>query len=644
MPPRRGSFIKLLTAIGFADNTAAGTAVTREAGGPALRDKLLPAVMLAIMAATSPALAGESVGKTPVRVAAAEGPRTAALTPGSGREARVAPLPTPLSASDIELYKRALALQASGQIAAADRELGKVRDELLKGHVLASRLLAHGGHAKYQEVRAWLADYADLPEAEAIHQLAAGTKGGHVGRLRSPAKGGLKTTGIAFEPDGALWEESAYDMDDASAKAKAVKAKLRQALRDEEPARVERLLESSEVQSLGDLEFDRLRLMAAADHFAGGRDEKAAALAEPAAERSGEHLPAAHWIAGLAEWRMGKPDLARRHFEDVAKYADGQDWLFSAGAFWAARANLVTRRPEVVNHWLELAATQERTYYGLLARAELGHGNQFSWEVPPFTEGDADVLLRVPAARRAMGLLQLGDHAGAEEELRKLYPRAAKSVRQSMLVLAYAGGMPALAVSLGGSSLPKENGHVHDAASFPAPDWTPKGGWQIDKALVFALVRQESAFNPKARSGAGAAGLMQLMPATAVAVGGRGAREHLTDPAHNLALGQRYVSRLLAEDPVNGNLFLMAAAYNAGPGNLARWLSGMRHNDDPLLMVESLPSRETRAFVQRVMTSYWIYRSRFGQPAETLDAVAAGDWPLYSRQDQASATSGTVAR
>ncbi|MBI3446648.1 MAG: lytic transglycosylase domain-containing protein [Magnetospirillum sp.] len=599
--------------------------------------------MLAIMAATSPSLAGEPVRKELVRVAAADGPQTAAILPGTNREARVAPLPKPLSAADVEIYRHVLALQAAGQAANADRELGRVKDELLKGHVLAQRLLAPGAKPKFQEVRAWLAEYADLPQAEAIHRLAKSVKGGKpVGTLRAPVKGNLVGTGIDTEADGATWEEVAYSIDDSSAKARGFKARLRQALRDEEAAKVESLMASAEAQGLSAVDFDKMRLMVAADHFAGGRDEQAAALAGLSAERSGELLPAAHWITGLAHWRQGKAELSRRHFEEVARFADGQDWLAAAGAFWASRANLVTRRPEAVNHWLEVAATYSRTFYGLLAQAELGHEPQFSWEVPPFTEGDSDVLMRIPASRRALGLLQLGDRNAAEDELRKLYPNAGKGVRQSMLVLAYAGQMPALAVRLGGS-LPRENGRLHDAAAFPVPDWTPKGGWQIDKALVYALVRQESSFNPSARSGAGAAGLMQLMPATAAAIGGRQARERLTDPEHNLGLGQRYVSKLLADDPINGNLLMMTAAYNAGPGNLGRWLANIRHGDDPLLFAESLPSRETRGFVQRVMTSYWIYQSRLGQPSGSLEAVASGEWPLYQGQDPVQPKAGKAA-
>ncbi|CAA7611948.1 Soluble lytic murein transglycosylase and related regulatory protein [Candidatus Terasakiella magnetica] len=598
-----------------------------------MRDRLLPAVMLVMMAATSPARASEPVRAEGLRIAAAEGPQTAAILPGSNREARVAPLPKPLSAGDADIYKHVLSLQAHGQWAAADRELGRVKDDLLKGHVLAHRIQTQGGKPKFQELRAWLAEYSDHPMAESIYKMATakGVKG--VGTLRAPVRGSLRGTGIDTEADGAAWEEVAFNMEDSSSKARAFKARLRQTLRNDESAKAEAMLASSEAQGLTDLDFDRLRLMVAADHFAGGRDDKAAELALQSAARSGDQLQAAHWVSGLALWRQGKPELARRHFEDAAKTLEGQDWLSSAAAFWAARANLVTRRPDVVNHWLEVAATSSRTYYGLLARTELGYETQFSWETPPFTEGDSDLLMRIPGARRAFALLQLGDRQAAEEELRKLYPNAGKAVRQSILVMAYAGRMPTLAVRLGGS-LPRENGRQHDAAAFPVPDWTPKGGWQIDKALIYALVRQESSFNPTARSGAGATGLMQLMPATAAAIGGgRQSSDKLTDPEFNLALGQRYVTRLLADDPVGGNLMMMTAAYNAGPGNLGRWTQTMRHNDDPLLFVESLPSRETRTFVQRVMTSYWIYQSRLGQPAGSLEAVASGEWPLYLGQD-----------
>lgn len=601
-----------------------------------MRDRLLPAVMLAIMAVTSPALAGDALPKGAVgqQMAAAtggEGTLTAAVMPGIGREARVAPLPKPLSASDAEAYARVFRLQSQGQWAAADRELSKVSDDVLKGHALGRRFLASGYRPKYQELRAWMAEYSDHPAADAVHRLATskGVKG--FGAIKAPARGYLRGTSIDTSDDGGNWEQATYAPDRGSAKARALKLKFRQLLRRGNAAGALKLMTGSEAQILDPLDIDEMKVVLAADHFAGGRDAETVAWASQAAERSGDELPASHWLAGLAEWRQGRPELARRHFEEVANAQDASPWMVSAAAFWAARANLVSRRPEVVNHWLEVAATYPRTFYGLLARRALGYETVFSWETPPFTEADAEVLLRVPGARRALALLQLGDRQSAEDELRKLYPRATKALRQSMLVLANAGEMPALAVRLGGMNPAMMN----DAAAFPVPEWSPKGGWQVDKALVFAFVRQESSFNPNARSRVGASGLMQIMPATAAAIGGRQARDRLADPEYNLALGQTYINKLLSDELVGGNLFLLAAAYNAGPGNLSKWVAGMKHGNDPLLFIESLPSRETRVFVEKVMTNFWIYRARMGQPSPSLDAVAAGEWPLYEGMDPA---------
>jgi hypothetical protein len=339
--------------------------------------------MLAIMAATSPALAGDlslkgAVAQQVASASGGEGTLTAAVMPGIGREARVAPLPRPLSSADVDAYKRAMSLQAQGQLAAADRELGKVNDDILKGHVLAARYLAPGVKPKYQELRAWMADYADLPQAEAIHKLATskGVKG--FGSLKAPVKGYLRGTGIDTSDDGANWESDIFDSERGTAKTRALKAKFRSLLKKDDPAAALALMTGSDARALDRQDVDELKLMLASDHFAGGRDAEAAAWATQVAERSGAELPAAHWLAGLAQWRQGKPDLARRHFEEVANRDDASPWMVSAAAFWAARANLVSRRPEVVNHWLEIAATYPRTFYGLLARQALGYETLFS--------------------------------------------------------------------------------------------------------------------------------------------------------------------------------------------------------------------------------------------------------------------------
>ncbi len=121
----------------------------------------------------------------------------------------------------------------------------------------------------------------------------------------------------------------------------------------------------------------------------------------------------------------------------------------------------------------------------------------------------------------------------------------------------------------------------------------------MDRALLFALMRQESRFDPTARSGAGARGLMQLMPATATYVADKlttdmGRKPDLYEPETNVTLGQHYVRYLLDQKGIENDLILTIAAYNAGPGNLESWRKKLSRIKDPVLFIESMPVRETR--------------------------------------------------
>jgi soluble lytic murein transglycosylase len=98
-------------------------------------------------------------------------------------------------------------------------------------------------------------------------------------------------------------------------------------------------------------------------------------------------------------------------------------------------------------------------------------------------------------------------------------------------------------------------------------------------------------------------------------------------------LGQKYIKILLRDKKINGDLFLMATAWNGGPGNLNKWRGSTNHMDDPLFFIESIPSRETRIFIEKILTNLWIYRDRLGQPTPSLDAIAAGQWPVYKAFD-----------
>ncbi|UPG74473.1 lytic transglycosylase domain-containing protein [Roseomonas gilardii subsp. gilardii] len=149
------------------------------------------------------------------------------------------------------------------------------------------------------------------------------------------------------------------------------------------------------------------------------------------------------------------------------------------------------------------------------------------------------------------------------------------------------------------------------------------------------MARQESNFDAGAVSPVGARGLMQVMPATASfitgdsSLGTAAGAQRLHDPSFGLELGQRYLLHLASHEATQGGLIRVLAAYNAGPGRLQSWQPNTQYRDDPFLFIEAIPIPETRLYVQRVLAYSWIYASRLGLPADSLDALAAGAFPRF---------------
>ena len=195
--------------------------------------------------------------------------------------------------------------------------------------------------------------------------------------------------------------------------------------------------------------------------------------------------------------------------------------------------------------------------------------------------------------------------------------------------------MPALCLALSQSV---SNSDRRTDALYPMPHWQPRNGYSVDRALMYALMMQESAFATGASSHSGASGLMQLMPRTARNIAHSsgihlGHNSDLVDPEINLSLGQEYVKQLIKEDQIRGNLILMLAAYKGGTGSLSELENRPGYHTDPLMFLESLPHVETRLYVERVLTNMWIYRQRLGQKVPDLDALAANEWPTYMSLD-----------
>lgn len=156
-------------------------------------------------------------------------------------------------------------------------------------------------------------------------------------------------------------------------------------------------------------------------------------------------------------------------------------------------------------------------------------------------------------------------------------------------------------------------------------------GYGYDPRIFHALVREESSFNKDIVSWAGARGLSQLMPATARRVGEwldiNVTRQSSFDPLTNLRIGSRYMEFL--QDRFRGNMFLAVGGYNAGEGNIDRWLRE-RGNTPTDEFVENIPFRETRSYVKRVMGTYQVYHVLYDE-----DPLFS-DWSPYNHRAKPS--------
>ena len=547
-------------------------------------------------------------------------------------------VPEILPRTDAQSYARIFKLQDSGEWRDADRLIDQLENRLLMGHVLFQRYMHPTRYrSKYMELKRWLESYRDHPGADRIYRLAL---------RRRPE--GYKAPPRPIVPRASFGFVEPQIEINSQARAKRYKvrkvasrplvARIVQEIKKGRPSRASKILYSKEAwRRLDRVTFDTVRVKVAAAFFFAGKDKLALKLASESADRSRADVEMADWFAGMAAWRLGEIETAQRHFETLARSETGSPWTISAGAYWAARAYLIDRQPERVNPLLAIAANHPRTFYGLLAARLLSKHIDFRWQTPPLSGSDLASLMKAPATARAIALAQARRHELADLELRNVYLGGGSAAGPALLGLASRLGIPATQLKLA-DRLNGFDGQPYDAALFPVPPWEPEGGFAVDRALLYAIIRQESRFDVRAKSHAGARGLMQLMPGTASYVANdrslRGRdKTKLLAPNFNMRLGQKYIAYLMAQEGIRGNLFMLTAAYNGGPGNLKKWLKSAKHQDDPLLFIESIPSRETRNFVERVLANFWIYRERLKQDTPSLDAVATGHWPYYLALD-----------
>jgi len=495
----------------------------------------------------------------------------------------------PLSKDDARFYRAAFQASERGDFDAAEAAFANTRDKSLSGRLNFARLMHPRAHtAAFEELAAWLESYPDEAGAEKIYSLAL---------KRKPAK--------ALPPPAPPLFVTA----------------------DRSPPPADKARAAREAYYSGDV-------------------QRALTLAIASNER---------WIAGLAAYRLGQSAQAQTYFEAVSRDEGQDDWLRAAGAFWAARAASGAGRDADARALLIQAAHAPNTFYGMIAARQLALAGialvddaddpiaalitRVSYDGPD-VESLGHLLASDPRAHRAAALAQIDRWVEAGQELRAGLSLAAdEKVRADWMALTLA--LNARAPLNGGRPV----GRV-GSEDYPLPPLEPKGGFTIDKAMVYALVRQESRFDPMAVSGAGAVGLMQLMPVAAARAAGDDKlladNTPLFDPSFNLRVGQDYFTWLMDRGLQSTDVLRAVAAYNGGPGTLLKAQAQLGADCDSLLLIESLPAVETRNYVEKVMASYWTYRRILGAETRTLDAVAMGAREIDFRLDQQATSAGVA--
>jgi soluble lytic murein transglycosylase len=318
------------------------------------------------------------------------------------------------------------------------------------------------------------------------------------------------------------------------------------------------------------------------------------------------------WLGGTAALKLGRAADAVRMF-DLYAHAARSPQTRAKGFYWVSRAALAAGQAAQSQTYLEQAATAPDQFYGQLAIERLGR------QVPPppadaalptAAERAAFAARTLPQAARALGLM------GRWED-QTLFVRAiaqqAESDGERQLAADFGRQIGRLDLGVWVAREARNKGDSFYArGSFPDVPIAP--GFTRYWALAQAITRQESSFDRMAVSNAGARGMMQLMPGTARQTAGQLSLPYdfgrlTSDPSYNMMLGTSYFSTLL--DQWGGNAALAVASYNAGVGNVRKWIAD---NGDPRLpgtdmvrWIEDIPFSETRNYVQRVLENAVVY-------------------------------------
>ena len=346
-------------------------------------------------------------------------------------------------------------------------------------------------------------------------------------------------------------------------------------------------------------------------------DEKNYAQAEKILARHGltenAKLADAAWLKGWLELEfLNRPAEAYQTF--YAMYHAVRFPVSKArAAFWAARAAGRAGNAEAAAGWYAIAAGFPTTFYGQLGFYKYSGTSSLKIPAPP--EISIDARQRFQSRDLAQAVKRCAEMDApelADRLIAHLIETANTPIDAALSVeLARETGKPHLGVRAAKKASQEQNVILIETGW---PVINPTDTLDIEEALALAVARQESEFDPQARSPSDALGLMQLLPRTAREMAHKMDmifhRKKLFDGGYNMKIGSHYLSRLIGG--YDGSYVMAIAAYNAGPGNVRKWIRqfGTPGSDmeSAIMWIEKIPFAETRNYVQRVMENLQVYR------------------------------------
>ncbi len=352
---------------------------------------------------------------------------------------------------------------------------------------------------------------------------------------------------------------------------------------------------------------------------------------------SGERKVDAEFFAGwVALTRLDDPARAAAHFE-ILRGASQTPITQGRALYWLGRAAEAQGDPVGARQWYEGGAVHIQSFYGQLAAEKLGQ-TVVTLPADPIVTEDARARFEADEVVRATRILgEMG-----EQGLMRVFayhlddrlPQAVDLAQLMDMVLAYGDRFGSMMVGRAAS----QRGFLMPERQYPIR-LPPEVPGAAPLAFTLAITRQESSFDPRARSTADARGMMQFLPSTASGVARRlgmpYSAERLWDADYNMSLGSYHLAELTGQ--FGGSMLLATVGYNAGPARPPQWIA--RCGDprgaqvDPVDFIECAPFTETRNYMMRVMENLTIYKARLGGGSAPLALSAdlargAGSGPV----------------